>query len=472
MASKEIDIELVWVGKGLLTSYKLPVYFTSDGELLVWLNDYMLDFAKPKRQSKETTKNTFDARARDLKAFATYLYKYKIDWKNFNRENFQEFIEKEVIKVKAWQANQQYEQIDESGANLNVNRKIHSIYDFYEWAQSEKMVSNVIGPGCQIDTLLSTDKDSKGILNHKSSRTQPNKLSKKVISVLYRPLTLPVPISRKTIKHFPTDKELNLLNIIITQGTESLFIAERDSLFIAILRETALRAESANSLTTLQIPPLAELEQETDTGKEFPVRPFMQKLGYQNTFMLSYPLCLEIRKFIDGPRADLLTTLGINDSLVDDAIFLNSKTGKAMTAKSMREIIRNGFRKAGITVRRTGAPAIRRARANQEGVDTIRRTRESGGMVTKDSVQMAIARKLGHSSMASQDAYIYALNAVEAETDEAEIAKRRTELELRENRIALKEAELALREKRLQMPKKRDIGLDRNNMGEDESGSF
>jgi len=85
---------------------------------------------------------------------------------------------------------------------------------------------------------------------------------------------------------------------------------------------------------------------------------------------------------------------------------------------------------------------------------------------------MAIARKLGHSSMASQDAYIYALNAVEAETDEAEIAKRRTELELRENRIALKEAELALREKRLQMPKKRDIGLDRNNMGEDESGSF
>jgi hypothetical protein len=216
MAKEEISVDIVWVAKDMITSYKLPVYFSSAGEILVWLNDYMTDFAKPKGRSKETNKNTFAARAQDLKAFATYLYKFKLHWKNLNDHYFQEFIENEIIKVKAWQAGNQYEQKDEPGANLNVNRKVHAVYDFYEWAQNERLISDLIGPRCPIDTLLSNDKASKGVIVQRNTPAQSSKPSKRARSILYRPLTLPVPYSSEICCSWPSYEPLDFVqNLLI-----------------------------------------------------------------------------------------------------------------------------------------------------------------------------------------------------------------------------------------------------------------
>lgn len=450
MPESKGTVDLVWVGKGLVSSYKLPVYFASTGAILSWFNDYMMDFAKPKMRAKETPQNTFEARARDLKAFAVYLCQNKLDWKAFNDELFLRFIESELLIVKTWQKTQKYEQEDPVGANINVNRKIHAVYDFYEWAQSERLVQGVIGPECPIHTTLSTDHDSQGRRNDTTSRKGASKKKKIRRSVSFRLLSLPAPSSRKTIKHYATDEDINLLNKQLANETENYYVAERNLLFTAILHETGLRAGSAASLLASQIPTFEQLKRETNTDREYPVRPLIQKRGYQNTFTLSYSLCMEIRRFIDGPRTDFLVSLGISNSMAEDALFLSAKDGKAMTSKALRDIVRTGFRKIGITERRTGAHAIRRLRLNQFGMDIIRRKRRAGGLVTPEIVTQEIAKKAGQSSLSSYTAYENSVNAMEAETDAAAIAKLRNDLEFRENRLALKEAELALREKKLQ----------------------
>lgn len=453
MSESKTTIDLVWVGKELVSSYNLPVYFTSSGEILSWFNDYMIDFAKPKMRAKETPQNTFEARARDLKAFAAYLCQNKLDWKVFNDELFLKFIENELANVKTWQKTHKYEQLDPVGADINVNRKIHAIYDFYEWAQAEELVHDAIGPGCPIHTTLSTDQDNQKRRNDVSIATRVGKKKKIRRSVSYRLLSLPAPSSRKTIKHYATNEDINLLNKQLANDTENYYIVERNLLFTAILNETALRAGSAASLLASQIPTIEQLARETNTNREYPIRPLIQKRGYQNTFTLSYSLCMEIRHFIDGPRADLLISLGIPVSSADDSIFLSFKDGKAMTSKALKDIVRNGFRKIGVTERRTGAHAIRRFRLNQFGMDIIRRKRRAGGLVTPEVITQEIAKKAGQSNLSSYAAYEYSVNAMEAETDAATIAKLQDKLKLRENRIALKEAELALQEKKLKRAK-------------------
>lgn len=449
MTKSEVDIEMVWVGKNLLTTYKLPVYFTSDGAMLTWFNDYLMDFAKPKFRALETTWNTFEARAHDLKAFARYLAKHNLDWKDFNDEYFKEFIALELERVRAWQKAKKYEEDDPVGANINVNRKIHAVYEFYEWAQVEGLTTGIIGPGSPINTYLSSQEESKKKIANKKSASQIGRGKKKNWSVAYRPLCLPAPSSRKTIKHFATDRDINLLTEQLAGDTENYYIVERNLLFVAILNGMGLRAESAASLTASQIPTFEQLERETNTDRRYPIRPKRQKKGYQNTFEMSYSLCMEIRKFIEGPRADLLVSLGITKSSADDAIFLNSKNGKAMSSKTLKDIVREGFRKIGVTERRTGSHAIRRARANRVGEDIIRRKRRAGGLITPEIVSQELAKEMGHSSLASQEAYEHSINALEATTDAAVIAKLRDDLALRENRLALREAALAIRESRL-----------------------
>ncbi len=443
-------IELVWVGKEILTAYKLPVYFTVDGQMLTWFNDYMMYFAKPAAYRKEANYNTFDARARDLKSFAMYLFKYSIDWKRFNDEYFYEYIEREREIIYAWQEAGKYEQKDPVGANINVNRKIYAIYDFYEWAQHNNLIEDIIGPGLPIDTLLSTAKEAKNMKSDKTPRSRSNKPKKSNRSVMYRPMATTVPLYRTTIKHIPTDSELDLLDKQIAQESDNHYVAERNLLFLAIVRATGLRAGSVTSLSVYQIPTFSQLVQETNTIREYPIQPRIQKRGYQNIFTIDYSLCIEIRKFIDGPRSELLNSLGITNSQSHDAIFLNSNTGSAMSSKALQDVVRNGFRKIGVTERRTGTHSIRRARANHLGMDIIRRKRASGGLLTPEVVVQEIAKSLGQSSLTSQEAYVYSLNALEAETDEAQMAKLRMDLDLRENRIALKEARLLAEERRLQ----------------------
>jgi integrase len=126
---------------------------------------------------------------------------------------------------------------------------------------------------------------------------------------------------------------------MVDQMSEALmqtndYIGRRNALLVDIAATVGLRRASINSLTIDQFDAEVIARTQKDTIR---IKPLAQKFGYENDFNFPVWLALNIRDFIEGPRAELVAHLRTGESLTKRRIFLSARDGKPMTDRALTQ---------------------------------------------------------------------------------------------------------------------------------------
>jgi hypothetical protein len=209
-------------------------------------------------------------------------------------------------------------------------------------------------------------------------------------------------------QYWATEEDIRILAERFREGNGSngSYCAERNILLLRLGEYEGWRVGSSVSLTIDQFSDKAFQEQAN--ADAFEVCPPDQKLGYQFSFSMPWPLANFIKNvYIETIRKHHMTTHGITEDTAQSRIFLSATTGKPLRPKSVSSIFSSALRALG-RPKRAAYHAFRRYKAQKIAEEIIERRMRDGTSLAKDDVIDEIARALGHSTREAQRAYLRA----------------------------------------------------------------
>jgi integrase len=204
-------------------------------------------------------------------------------------------------------------------AKSTVNQKLRTAYRWLLWLRkSERVEECLIGSsGCQVTCEGSWPPRRS---NLKSTSAYP---------LLFRRLGVN---NQHRTGFVPDTSMLDQISEALMRTND--YIGRRNALLVDIAATVGLRRASINSLTIDQF----DAEMIAGTQKDtIRIKPLAQKFGYENDFNFPVWLALNIRDFVEGPRAKLVADLRVADSLTKRRIFLSARNGKPMTERALTQ---------------------------------------------------------------------------------------------------------------------------------------
>jgi 5'-3' exonuclease len=300
---------------------------------------------------------------------------------------------------------------DERLAKATVNQKLGAIYRWLIWLRDEGRVNkNVIGvDNCQVE-----------VRERRVTRQAGEKLRTAIVldvPILFRGVARG---SKHSTAYSATAADVSAIRArLITLGT-SEYLRQRNALLASIPEQTGFRRGSMNSLLVSQFD---EQKLVAERNVTVAITPASQKNGYSNTFEIPTILALGILDFIQGPRAELLAAIGIDESVAKGRVFLSETTGKPLQNGSITRILSKEMRAVGAP-KGAAVHAGRHLYANDTIDKEIRDRTASGQDTSTASICNAVALKLGQRNPDSLFAYV---SAQQGRFSQRHLAARRLE---------------------------------------------
>lgn len=269
-----------------------------------------------------------------------------------------------------------------SRAEETVNAKLIRIYRWLAWLRdTSRCRSTLIGrPGCAVESLLGepgthSARDDYPLLYKTSTRNSKHSMPRDV----------------------PTEETLDEVNARFFERASTPFLAHRNSLIVDIASCAGLRRGSINSLKTSQFVGDEFVRTDRDTVL---IRPERQKFSYGNVFEIPQLLHARVAKFIGEQRDQFLKSRGISAAVHEGAVFVSHRNGRPLTDGALTSLVSKAMRAAG--AKKGSALHVWRAKFTVEEVENEYEERKALGIDTSaDTIERAVAAKLGHKNPTS-----------------------------------------------------------------------
>lgn len=286
-------------------------------------------------------------------------------------------------------------------AAMTTNVKLRHVYDFLAWCQENRRIPRrTIGPrDCRITSTLPCSKEqiTSGKLNY---------------PLLFR--RIGENAREDEGQYWATEEDIRLVEEFFREK-HGQFTAERNVLLLRLGEHEGWRVGSSASLTREQFSDEAFAQQKN--ADAFEVCPPDQKLGYQFSFSMPWPLAHFIKNYIATSRAEHMRALAITEDTADHRIFLSASSGKPIRSRSVSQIFSAALRALG-RPKRAAYHAFRRHKAQHIAEEVIERRTREGQSIARDDVVDEIARAMGHASREAQRAYVRATKTASLRTVE------------------------------------------------------
>jgi len=331
----------------------------------------------------------------EIKRFLSYLMENDIPLARCNDkvlELYRGIMLVKAIKSKSGKAN-------EYKAKRSVNVYLTYIYKFIAKYYELDRVARPFLIGCTDDHRIKS-----GMFNHEGTRLDSSNKDKEL---KFYPLLFKIANASSTLnpQDIPTDAEYFELLECIDETAKSSFVKNRDKLLVNIARHSAFRRISLNSLNASDFTDNVIHQAESDGTA--PITPKKQKFGYGKSFDLDYSLLLQIQSYINHSLKPYLESKELLASW-DGALFVNTTDGCRMTKRYMTQAISKYCRKLGWKKGKV-IHALRHLFASSEFEDEYEKQLQIGDKDPSRAMRAAkvhLKNKLGHNSLASQEAYL------------------------------------------------------------------
>ncbi|AQV92644.1 hypothetical protein BJN34_01905 [Cupriavidus necator] len=273
-------------------------------------------------------------------------------------------------------------------AQRTVNAKLMDVYNFLLWYQHANKLGELIGPfGCRVSCR-------KVFGDETTDRFQ---------KANYFPLLFKrTGANSGTVgKYVPSDADVCALSDYM-RSSFTEFVAMRNLLALTLATEMGWRRGSIVSLRCSQFS-AERLAKMSDRG--LVCVPPSQKFGYQNGFVVSPELALNVFNFINDCRAAFLEEMEWDEERADGHVFISASTGRPLRDNSLSGIFGKAMKAIGAP-RRAGLHSLRGLFAEKKvGDETVARV--ALGMDTSvTSVSTAVALEMGQRNPESLRAYV------------------------------------------------------------------
>lgn len=396
----------------------LYVFYDREYSPLSVPTDYYMYMA-----DKERNQSTLAKTVTDMTRLFTFLQLTTInrDWLSMDDKLLKEYRNWHLKQV---QATEQYRgKVNQ--AKRTTNDALRRTYQFYRWAQEEKLNLGLLGEtadGANIYSRLTTRH------NHKDNVG--------LYPLIYKQVGEG---TRHRVPKSASEDDYKELVALIHSSSFS-YIRARDALILRIINEQGQRPDAIDSLTIHDFSDemIAETEKRGET--KFWVTPQRQKMGYENGFGFDMKVLYSIQAYIKGARQTLLAD---KKQGCDEGKLLLTKRGLPLACGGRSITFRFCYLK-----KKLGWPtgksiyAFRHKWMNELLDKEIRIAMEIGGDLSSDGIKGAVAKEAGHASLLSQESYIRARNTIGESTLATQDHKKLTELRVELETYAEQEATL------------------------------
>lgn len=371
-------IKITWI---IHTNPPVPIVLDTERyDLVDDITDYAIHLQDKELCSYEYVKNEI----RHLALFQKYIGKDNTPLRDVTNEVLRNFREDDLKRLRGKSL------VSEKKLKRVVNNRLSRIYNFFHWYQTHHSVQQLIGATRCAITSDPTIKSQKNKSPHQYTLVYP---------LNYRRIGRG---SKHATEHSATEDELNKIELHFRK-IEDEFIAERNSLIMAIANTAGFRRASINSLRCEQF---SESKLKETLDDYIIVKPDEQKFDANINYKIPILLAYRISEFVTKIRSKFLYNRGISSSLTKDRLFISSRNGHPLKHASISDIFTSAFRAIGSEQPRTSIHSIRRKFANDRIVKNLEQRIELKLDVSDASISAAVSMELGHSDPDSIRPYI------------------------------------------------------------------
>lgn len=267
---------------------------------------------------------------------------------------------------------------DARARQRSANQIIRGVYLFYAWLQRENEHSGalILGrAGHQITSSLNSPMKCRGRSNYPAAHRFCGERSK------------------HTRRFIPSESDRRNLTSYFYQLSPRL--ARRNCLLFDLALTVGWRRGAILSLLVEQFLS-TEKSQET-----YMICPPKQKFGYALSFTVDSALHSRVSAYIAGDRAEIIKRTGSTSN----SLFLNYRDGSPLSTLSVSRLFSDARSALGLPYG-AGLHSWRRAFANKVMNEELDRRKRLGIAQSFTDVAAVVARRMGHESLRSQEAYL------------------------------------------------------------------
>lgn len=370
---------------------RIPTIRGSDLSRHVEFHCYALDIARRSNHDPAAFDSTMRSVAYALLEFAKYLAREKLEWFDANEETIEGFRDA-AYKATVSSPTSRGEQT----AKATTNIKLRIIYEFYLWADTEKLCNRPLigwGKSFLIQSTLPLHRDEQNKWNGRARRKFPK---------CYRGIG--ENSSNPGGQYWATNADLNDIEDRF-YALQPAATAARNVLFMRIADQTGLRRGSINSLAANQFTDAAIERSMKSELKAHAIRPKKQKLARNYYFEIPYALAWEVNRFLRNQYGEAMQNAAACRMNLDEMpVFISMTTGERMANKSWSSIFTEAFQ-AIEAPKGSGLHSIRRKFAEEWFRMKVQEFRDAKKPTDYPAVVAGLARVLGQDSKLSQEAY-------------------------------------------------------------------
>jgi len=364
-----------------LPSGEAIVYDLEGGRIVEEISAYSLWLLDNQRKSPLTVRQTVE----HLVRFWSYLPSGLRGVSDVSDQLVAAFAEREFGSVR----NNSRSRGSDRAARATVNKKLSAVFNWLFWLQnSGRCPQDTIGPNeCKVSAH--------------SKKPLPNGqrwLPGCGISSLHL-------FSNAGTSGAPTSVGREVFDSVrsyIDASTATAYIAERDKLFLDIATNAGFRR---GSICSLVIEDLSAAIARSTTAETLEVRPQVQKFQYRKVFEVETLLILRALDFVEGPRAQLIQQLRIDERTTGGRIFLSASTGRPMSDRAMTHRISVAMRAVGCN-KGMAIHVFRGLYSNEALEADISRRVKLGLDTSTESLSYGLAAALGQDNPMSPYSYV------------------------------------------------------------------
>lgn len=316
--------------------------------------------------------------------FYKHLKRLNISVRDVTNETLKKFRDDDLDRLKAKSL------VSEKKLKRVVNSHLSRVYNFYHWYQGQHNSLNLIGSS---DCAITSDPSKK------QRRTNSTYDHTRAYPLNFRRIGRS---SKHATEHSATEKEVAYIESYFRKA-EDKFIAERNSLIMAIANTVGFRRASINSLRCDQF---SEEILKHAFDEYIIIKPDEQKFDANVNYKFPILLAYRISDFIKNIRDKWLLEKGINRAVTLDRLFLSSRNGHPLNHTSISDIFGEAFKSMSSSSPRTSIHSLRRKFANDAIAKNFEQRVELKLDVSDASICAAVSMELGQSNPDSIHAYI------------------------------------------------------------------
>ncbi|MGJ7538583.1 MULTISPECIES: hypothetical protein [unclassified Variovorax] len=281
-------------------------------------------------------------------------------------------------------------------AEATVNAKLLRVYDWLWWLQASLRVrGDLIGIGGASIRSAS-----------QVARPQHERRAYQHASKLHDRYPLLYRVRTARSKHslprtIPTEQTLDDVHAYFFSRSASSYLRHRNCLIADIASYTGFRRGSIQSLHVDQFGGEGAMLTDRDTVI---LKPARQKFGYGNTFEIPVFLHEQVCHFVQTYRSDVVARHGAAQDVHRGCVFLSARDAKPLTDGAMTALMSKAMRATG-AVKGTALHAWRAKFAVEEVQHEYEHRAALGLDTSADTIERAVALRLGHKNSESMRAY-------------------------------------------------------------------